>query len=141
MADPKRNAQFQFTLRTLCVFVAILAVALSLWAVFLRPAVEHGRLLRRVESCLDALARKRPADVTPADWDYLVGWTYNAKANCLSVHQFIKDHARFRRFVEELEERLEGDVSIETIDWIWDEVEAVSNVDYGRFRPTPPPVR
>jgi hypothetical protein len=48
---------------------------------------------------------------------------------------------RLHNLADELEQRLEGHVDMSTIDWIWDEIEAVSV--YGKnysedYRPTTP---
>ena len=145
-SKPKRR-WYHFSLLSGLILVAIAALILSVgstvWKTVIRPATEHDRfwqrhcdLCRKAHSCLDRLAQKRPADVTRGEWEHVVGWTYNAKANCLECPEYIEDYARFERFVGEFEERLDGEVSIETIDWIWDEIEAISSLPWGGYRPT-----
>jgi len=144
MTDPSAKLRrYQFSLRTLLIVVLVLALILSVgktvWITVIRPKMERERYLtscRNAHSCLDRLAQKRPADVTREDWEYMVGWTYNAKANCLECYERIEDYPRFHRFIGEFEERLDREVGIETIDWIWDEIEAISSLPWGHHRPT-----
>ena len=139
--------RYQFSLLSGLVFVTIAALILSVgatvWIAVIRPGMERERLWQRhcalcraAHACLDRLAQRRPADVTRGEWEHVVGWTYNAKANCLECPEYIKDYPRFERFVGEFHERLAGEVNIETIDWIWDEIEAISSLPWGEHRPT-----
>ncbi len=54
-------------------------------------------------------------------WENFVGWTLNAHGNCLTFHRNIPAD-EMMRFEAELRQRLAGTVSLETIDWIWDEI-------------------
>ena len=137
----KQHRWHQFSLQTLLLFVAVVAAMLSLYAVFVRPNVEHKRLVQRFDLCIEQLTQKRPTNVTRQQWSYVIGWTMNARGNCLTVRQWIDDYPRFRRFVEDLERKVEGNVGIETIDWIWDEIEQNSRPgkSYSNtYRPTTP---
>ncbi len=116
----------RFGLRSLFVAVAVVACILGLYAAFVKPSIEHGRLIRRFGVCIERLIHKRPANLSNDQWCFIISWTYYAKGNCLRNQDDITDEPRFRRFVDELERKVEGEVSIETIDWIWDEIEAVS---------------
>lgn len=131
----------RFGLRSLFVAVAVVACILGLYAAFVKPHVEHERLIRRFDVCIEQLTHKRPANLSRNQWSFMVSWTMNARWNCLPVQNYITDKPRFHRFVEELEHQIEGEVSVETVDWIWDEIEAVSV--YGtmyseKYRPTVP---
>jgi len=123
--------------------LSISSFILVLWFKEIRPNQQHSAAYLRLESTVKSLASKRPLNVNRKQWSYLVGWTLNGISNCCSVRQFLKDddgsQVRFRRFVEELELKLQGDVTPETIDWIWDQFALVSR--YGEhysqnYRPT-----
>ena len=71
----------------------------------------------------------------------MVGWTRTAFVNCLISPEYIVDEARFKRFVDEIELKSNNAIDVEVIDWIWDEIEAISK--YGprysaNWRPTNP---
>ncbi len=116
----------RFGLRSLFVAVSVVACILGLYAAFVKPSIEHGRLARRFGVCIERLIHKQPANLSSDQWCFIISCTYNAKVNCLKDQDYITDTPRFRRCVDELERKVEGEVSIETIDWIWGEVEAVS---------------
>jgi hypothetical protein len=64
------------------------------------------------------LAQRRPADVNAAAWDEATAWANTAYANVF----FSEQHTpidELRRFRIDVEERLEGDVDLATIDWLW----------------------
>ncbi len=131
---------FQYGRWNLLVLVTIVAGVLAFWVFQIQHAQEHRRRYDRVQVCIDKLVQKRPTNVTVEHWNSMVWWTENLKANCLPG-PFIKDEPRFRRFVSELEKKVEGDVDIETIDWIWDEVVEISTVGQtysDQYRPTTP---
>ena len=134
------SAPVQFGLRSLFVATTLVAVLFSLWSLLFRPHVEHNRLRRRVEECIMTLRQKAPpSELTQRQWDFMTGWTWNAVGNCLGHRTLVNDYPRFRRFVEDLEERMEeDDASLVTIDWIWDEIEQISITRYGHWRPTLP---
>jgi hypothetical protein len=69
----------------------------------------------------------------------------NGIGNCCSVEPFLnpddESHERFRTLPDRLDERLREQVNLETIDWLWDELRAISK--YGKrysdmYRPTTP---
>jgi hypothetical protein len=71
----------------------------------------------------------------------MVGWTLNLHANCGASHTWV-ERDQMWPFLEEMERRLQGSVSIATIDWIWDEYTRITK--FGReyeekYRPTRSP--
>jgi hypothetical protein len=115
----------------------------SLWYVFLRPVQRHGQAYDRISNSVRSLAHRRPVDVSRNQWSYVIGWTMNGIGNCCSVDEYLnpneQSRERFRTLPDRFEERLRGDVSLETVDWLWDELEIISK--YGAhysdsYRPT-----
>lgn len=85
---------------------------------------------------------RRPAEVPPGQWEFLVGWTLNLHANCGTFRTAISDRDHARRFAEALVERLRQPVDVATIDWIWDEYESFTSGGRSyseKYRPTRSP--
>jgi Na+-transporting NADH:ubiquinone oxidoreductase subunit NqrC len=125
------------------VVILVCSIVFSVWYKVLRPFQQHLAAYARLETAISDLKTKRPPDVTREQWSYVIGWTMNGVGNCCAVHQFLKDdqnsHQRFVDFVNELERKVQGNVTIETIDWTWDQFILVSRYgdSYSRnFRPT-----
>jgi hypothetical protein len=119
----------------------VLGGGAAFWLLVLEPGREHRCWYDRVRADLYSLAKKRPADVPPGEWEFLVGWTINLHANCGASRSWV-DRDRMWPFLEELERRLQGPVTAATIDWIWDEYARITESGrvYGeRFRPTRSP--
>lgn len=93
------------------------------WYFVLQPIRVHREWSDRVRADLGLLVERRPAEVPPGQWEFLVGWTLNLHANCGTSHTTISDQDHARRFAEALGERLKQPVDGATIDWIWDEYE------------------
>ena len=128
-----------------CLGVAVVLVlggaAAAFWLVALEPIREHGRWFDQVRADLYALANKRPADVPPGQWEFMVGWTINLHGNWGASHTWV-DREQMWPFLEELERRLQGPVNVATIDWIWDEYARFTKGgrEYGEhYRPTRSP--
>jgi hypothetical protein len=130
----------------LVVYAAIALVCiLCFWYVDIRPMQNHSRSYNRISASVQSLVYRRPADVSRNQWSYIIGWTMNGIGNCCSVDQFLnaddESHERFRTLPDRFEERLRGEVSLKTVDWLWDELEVISK--YGKrysaqWRPTRP---
>ena len=123
--------------------VAAICVAIAAsygWYAILDPALRHAEFCRVTRAEFESLAHKRPAGITRKHWHHIVGWTLNAHGNCLTFSRDIPQADR-DRFVSELRSRLNGQVDIATVDWIWDEL--VRLTSYGQtysdnWRPTTP---
>src|SRR5687768_9832635 len=90
---------------------------------------------------LKSLADKRPPDVPPGQWEFMVGNTMNLHLNC-GLSPANVDREQMWPFLEELERRLQGPVTVATIDWIWDEYARITRGGRGygeRYRPTRSP--
>ena len=115
------------------------------WYVALRPIQNHSRTYSRISDSVQSLVHRRPADVSRNQWSYIIGWTMNGIGNCCSVDGFLnpdeQSHERFRTLPDRFEQRLRDEGSLETVDWLWDELESISK--YGKrysekYRPTTP---
>lgn len=112
---------------------------LAFWFFVMEPIVEHSRWEQRVSTGIRLLREKRPPDVTPPEWEHVVGWTQTLHANWGGVHQTIavNRHEKWQ-FLEAFERRLESRVDLTIIDWIWDEYLRITKMtkQYDGHRPT-----
>jgi hypothetical protein len=106
-----------------CLVAAIflLAGGVAFWLRIVEPIRRHNEFCEKVRADFKSLAKKRPPNVSRKQWENVVAWTLNAHANCLTFHRNIPPDEMVR-FEAELKQRLAGPVSLETIDWIWDEI-------------------
>ena len=120
---------------SICVATGIIA----LWSGLYEPWKQHRDFCRATRAKLATLAKKRPAGLTRKQWNNVVGWTIQAHGNTLVPTLWIP-RADMRRFEVELNKRLEGQVDLATIDWIWDQFELLAprfGPEYSRkYRPT-----
>jgi len=114
-------------------YVLVLVVVFG-WYVH-RQSV-HMRWYRRIEYLILSLAPKRPANVTPQQWAQCLTHTWNLHVNFGPSGYFAESERE--RFAAEFDDRLEGTVSLDTIDWVWDEFarHAPGSRSYMRYRPT-----
>jgi hypothetical protein len=124
---------------------AFLVGCVCLWYVVLRPMQIHSRAYYRLSESVQSLVHRRPAVVSKEEWSFIIAWTMNGIGNCCAVEQYLnrdeESHARFLTLPDRFDERLRGQVDLETIDWFWDELKAVSK--HGprysdNWRPTTP---
>ena len=140
MCMSRLGPRFGFTrLEMLAVTIAILVLCLTVWFTFVGPLHAHNRWHDRVRADILTLAHRRPPEVSRQDWESVVCWTVNLHSNCGQYRAV--DVPWTERFLAELEERLQGPITIGDIEWIWDEY--ASNTRSGRtysdsFRPTRP---
>ena len=115
--------------------------AAAFWFLVIEPNLEHRQWSDRVRAELNSLADKRPADVPPGQWKFMVGWNLNLHGNWGVLHTWV-DRDQKWPFLEELERRLQGPVTVATIDWIWDEYARITKGGRGygeRYWPTQSP--
>lgn len=121
--------------------VLVVAGGVACWFLALQPIREHREWYDRVQAGIHSLVDRRPADVPPGEWEFLVGWTINLHGNCGADFTGV-DREQMWAFATELERRLEGPVTAATVDWIWDEYARFTRGGrvYGeRYRPTRSP--
>ena len=112
------------------VFATLLCGAL--W--FDRVKMEPIRAGRYLEQQILSLRDRRPAALTPRQWESAVAWTSNLHGNSLVMFQ--ASGREIREFSRRLESRLSADVDLDTIFWIWDEYSTIcrGGAHYQRFR-------
>lgn len=128
-------------LKSILVVVVLGGIVFANYQISTAPWLRWRRAYRRTLSLVDGLAQRRPNGVTRKQWAWVVGWTHDAVCNCLSIPSYITDEERYYRFVDELERAVRGEITMSTIDWIWDEFEGISKngKSYSEnWRPTTP---
>jgi hypothetical protein len=116
-SNRRRWIYFACGLALICFF----GIGAAMWIEFVQPFLSAHHWSRRVDAEIRLLEQRRPADVDPDEWEFIVSWTINLHGNCGEI----TDRNRAQAFAEEFERRLLDGVDLATIDWIWDE--------YGRF--------
>lgn len=130
-----RINRLQFSTRRMLLLIALVALPLAFDSHYLQPFGEHHRYYARVQASLLAMQGKRPANVTPEQWDHMLLWTTNLHGNC-GGHLSYLDMPQAEAFADALELKVQGPVGVATIDWIWDEYMRISRLkSYNRFRP------
>ena len=67
---------------------------------------------------LVSLRSRRPESVSAKQWEYAVGWAVTAFHNvCFSEEHVTYDE--LVRFNHDVRKELEGEVSLQAIDWVW----------------------
>jgi hypothetical protein len=107
-----------------------------------RPRIEsinrQRQLRARTRAVLVSLLNRPPQNVSTADWRDSIGMTITAHANCFLDDPRL-DLVEYERFVDELENRSNGAITLDLIDWVWDEIEriGVNGTSYSAdYRPT-----
>ena len=125
----------RFSLRWMRVAFSVVAVLLAGYGWYYRQVLEPRLLADKIEAHIDSLALRRPPELTPKQWESAVAWTSNLHGN--SLLRFQADVPALRRFEQRLQEKLQGKVTLETIDWIWAEYARAcpGGANYQRFKP------
>ena len=133
-SDKPDRAAIRFGIRSLFLVLTMLAVLFAAYGWLYRRVIEPRQQANAVEKQLEALARRRPKELTPRQWESAVAWTRNLHGN--SLLPFQADGPTIRRFELRLAKKLRGNVNLETIHWIWDEYAAIcpGGKNYQRFR-------
>lgn len=103
--------------------------------------IAHDKMYTQIETSLRRIYSKKPSELSEREWDFIVGWTNNAIGNCLIHPDYIVNESRFKWFAHEIDLKSNNTIDVEVIEWIWDELEAISK--YGprysvKWRPTSP---
>ena len=125
---------FRFGIGSLFVAITVLAVLFAGYGWLDRRILEPRRRSESVHRRLESLARRRPNDLSPRQWESAVAWTLNLHGN--SLVRFQADGTKLRNFDERLAKKLAGEVNLDTIHWIWDEYAEICSggANYQRFR-------
>jgi hypothetical protein len=102
---------------------------------FVYESAAQRRWYRQVEYQILRLAPKPPADATPEQWAVCVTWVWNLHSNYGQASYFPEE--KRAPFLRELQQRVDGPVTFDTIDWFWDEYArcATPAANYSHFRP------
>ena len=103
-------------------------------AVATAPYRELNAWNRDVISRLEIAKARPPEGVTLTQWETIVGWTENAFPNVFFTPDYVIDAAAFDNFKKQLAARLNGDVDLDTIAWIWEQlaIHGKNGADYAR---------
>jgi len=101
-------------------WLAILAMSVAIiGTLWYRHATEPYREAARIRELIYSLVARRPENMTVRQWDSAVAWTNNLHANSL-VWGF-KNAPAIRNLRLQFESKLDGEVTMGTIIWIWDQ--------------------
>ena len=125
-----RRLQF----RALLAFVLLFAVMMYFAVWFDRVKMAPIRAGRHLEQHILSLRDRRPASLTPRQWESAVAWTCNLHGNSLIMFQATAPE--IRDLSQRLDQRLSAEADLGTIFWIWDEYLRIcpGGAKYQRFR-------
>ena len=138
MQCPTDRSRRTCLLQLVTVFAILACIAGFIFA-NIYPFIRHGRVRDRMETAILKLAVARPPDLTDDQWAYCIFWTWNLQGNYGSVPSYVPT-ADLERIAAGLERRIERGVSVQTIDWVWDQyIQAFPDAaSYNHHRPTAP---
>jgi hypothetical protein len=121
-------------MRRLLVAIAVLSVFFACYGWFHRRFVQPARHSDAIEQMIQSLALRRPPHVTRGQWASAVAWTNNLHGN--SLLPFETDAPTLAAFAERFKKKLDGEVDMTTIDWIWEEYADLTphGAQYQRFK-------
>ena len=94
-----------------------------------------------VTSRLETARSKPPQGVGQLQWETIVRWTQIAFPNVFFTPDYIVGENEFALFKRQLADRLNDDIDIDTITWIWDQlaIHGKNGAEYSRkFRSVSP---
>lgn len=121
--------------------VTLVALSVGVFFGWIIPNKQLSSWNQSIVQRLEELKSLPPENVTLEKWTFVVSWTQTAFPNVFYSTDYITDRERFRTFQRELHVKLNGDVDISTIEWIWAEFQ--TNSRHGEaysegYRPLPP---
>jgi hypothetical protein len=99
-----------------CLVVAVILCwcAWQVWTLH-----RYGSRSRAIREAINSLRHRRPVNISERAWEEGVGWTITAHVNvCLSPGH--TSYEAMDRYGRDLDEKLNGAVDADTLDWIWD---------------------
>ena len=108
-----------FTMRFLFVIVAFLPVLLAVSGWYYLEVVVPRHHFRLNGRHIESLSTRCPSDMSPRQWESALYWTIRLHWN--SLMPFEVDGPSIRDLEQRLAKKLTGDVTMDTIHWIWDE--------------------
>jgi hypothetical protein len=118
------------------VFIAIVAIGCMGLVALRHSVLDRIQDARRLDSLLDALYARQPANLNTTQWKCMVDWTKNLHGNSLIAYQ--TSVSEIIALESRIEKRLAGHVDADTIEWLWDEYAKAcpGGRRYQRFRPS-----
>lgn len=120
-----KRSGWRFRIPTILLGLAVIVVLASIVSPIISNVnrwKQHGALAVRVRNGIESLKSRGPADVPAAQWERAVEWT----SNLISQVYFSpveSDPHSLRHLAEHLDEKLAGEVGLDTLRWVWDECE------------------
>ena len=100
-----------------CALASVLLLAAPI-AVRLWQLISYGRQQRNGADMLVPLRSRRPEAVSAKTWEHATSWAVTAYHNvCFSEEHVTYDE--LVRFNHDVRKELEGEVSLQSIDWVW----------------------
>lgn len=90
-------------------------------------------------STLERVKALPPEGIEKPQWDEIVSWTQRAIPNCFFSPDLVTDQNRFAKFRQEFDRKFNGEVSLETLSWVWDKFGEVTKDGErysNRYRPS-----
>ncbi|MDY0169920.1 MAG: hypothetical protein RBS80_25480 [Thermoguttaceae bacterium] len=101
-----------------CLPLLILFIGVVVWVAWTAiPQMRYNQRSRRINQKIADLRAQQPPDVRADLWNECIAWASIAHCNIC----FSEGHTTYEamvRYEENLEEKLEGDVDLTTIEWI-----------------------
>ena len=101
-----------------CLPLLILFIGVVVWVAWTAiPQMRYNQRSRRINQKIADLRAQQPPDVRADLWNECIAWASIAHCNIC----FSEGHTTYEamvRYEEDLEEKLEGDVDLTTIEWI-----------------------
>jgi len=111
--DPYKKTKLAIAIATI-VFLAVLMRITFL----VHQDIAYGRQVDAGMELLQSLDHRRPSATSEEVWECAVGWTGIAYPNVF-FHRDFTPYEELFAFNKDLSDRLDGEVSLETIDWFW----------------------
>lgn len=101
-----------------CLVLLILVIGFLVWFVSNAvPQIRYNRRSYRINEKIISLQQRRPENVSEQAWADCVAWASIAHCNIC----FSEGHTSYQamcRFEDQLDEKLQGEVDLDTIEWI-----------------------
>lgn len=120
------------------ILLVLLTTMIAIYNFLIHPVLQHKSWSKRMSKNIIVLAHNRPPNLARGEWEYLIGWTHQLHSNCAAYYTSL-DQRLADQFLSDLEEKLQNEISLLIIDWIWDQYALFTKTgfDYSeKYRPT-----
>jgi hypothetical protein len=138
-SQPEQVSKLKFFAIAGSVPALLVGIGVGFYFMELAPMQRQFQVRDRMSLTILSLAERRPPELTEDQWAYCILWTWNLHSNYSSFASYISTDD-LERIEKGLRERTKSEVSLETIDWFWDEYTGANSkvANYDHFRPTAP---